>query len=146
MQVGDFDTNDIDYIEEEYSNSVGAIIQGVATLGTSISDTAGRVAENKTELERNLKAQCGKRPIFKKKRSSWQKCIDKVTGEIKAQQESGVNLQKSAQESNAQIQKAQIESAKVMQQEKQKTNRLIIGGILGGVAVIGILFIVSQKR
>jgi SMC interacting uncharacterized protein involved in chromosome segregation len=146
MQVGDFDTNDIDYIDEDYSQWVGAVIQGATAIGSGIASASQTAQANKTELERDLKAQCGKRPLLKKNRPTWQSCIDKVTSEIKAQQDAQLNLQKSTQQTNAQIQQTQIESDKLMQQERQKTNRLIIGGILGGVAVIGIFFILAKRK
>ena len=145
MQVGDFDTNDIDYIDEEYSNWVDAVIQGATAIGTGIAGASKTAQANKTELERNLKAQCGKRPLLKKNRPSWQSCIDRVTAGIKAQQDAQLSLQKSTQQSNAQIKQAQIESAKLMAKERQKTNRLIIGGILGSVAVIGTFFILAKR-
>ena len=158
MQVGDFDKNDIDYIDEEYigfiqdeenSEIAGAIAQGVGALGTAVGGAVSTSQANKTEYERNMKAQCGRRPLFKKKRKEWEKCIDKANAQVRLFEANQMQMQKSTLDSQNKLNEQTLsltrEQANKDREAKQRTNRLILAGTLGGVAVLGTFMILLRK-
>lgn len=148
MQVGDFITNDIDYIDEEFSQSAGAIIGGVTQLGSATANLQAVKEANKTELERNLKAQCGSRPMAlrKKKRAKFDECVDEVTDTINAKQMAEFNLVKSSQSDSNQIKTIQLQNARELAKERQSTQRFIVGSVLGGVAILGMFMVIAKRR
>lgn len=158
MQVGDFDKNDIDYIDEEYigfvqdeenSEVAGAIAQGVGQLGGAIGGAIQTSQANKTEYERDLKAQCGRRPLFRKNRARWQECIDKANAQVRLFEANERQMQKSTLDSQNKLNEQTLnltrEQANKDREAKQRTNRLILAGTLGGVAVLGTFMILLRK-
>lgn len=163
MVVGDFDKNDIDYIDEEYSPVVidyieeeyleensevagaGAIAQGVGAVAQGVGSAVSSSQANKTEYERNMKAQCGRRPIFKKNRPKWQECIDKANAQVRLFEANQVQMQKSTLASQNQLNTQMLEQQNKDREAKQRTNRLILAGTLGGVAILGTFMILLRK-